>query len=138
MNAEKAGTGRTGLGLGVWGSEVAHDGDQSLARDDAASGQPVRSQPQGLRLDEQPGTQPKQETPYNPKPQVPTPFWDAAYFTVAKHAKRGFAGDGRKLVAGVVDPGPASARPATTRRCFLGGSAACSLPICFQKHEDCQ
>jgi hypothetical protein len=41
--------------------------------------------------------------------------------TGAIHAKRGFAGDGRKLVAGVAcpepveraDPGPASARPAT-------------------------
>ena len=57
----------------------------------------------------------------------------------AKHAKRGFSGDGDKLVAGVAcpepfrqaqgperveglveraDPGPASARPATTQRCF--------------------
>jgi hypothetical protein len=40
--------------------------------------------------------------------------------TVAKNAKLGLVGDGRKLVAGVVDPGPSSARTATTRRCFLG------------------
>ena len=47
----------------------------------------------------------------------------------AKHAKRGFAGDGKKLVAGVADPGlaaealakaePASARPATTQALLL-------------------
>jgi hypothetical protein len=34
------------------------------------------------------------------------------------HGKRGFALDGKKLVAGVADPGPASARPATTPTLF--------------------
>ena len=55
----------------------------------------------------------------------------AASAARARHAKRGFIGDGWKRVAGVADPGlptvasakvgPASARPAATRRCFLGG-----------------
>ena len=57
---------------------------------------------------------------------------DPKHFTGGKNAKLGFAGDRRKLVAGGADPGlpaeasakvgPASARPATTRLCFLGGS----------------
>jgi hypothetical protein len=57
---------------------------------------------------------------------------DPEHFTGGKNAKLGFAGDRRKLVAGGADPGlpaeasakvgPASARPATTRLCFLGGN----------------
>jgi YegS/Rv2252/BmrU family lipid kinase len=43
---------------------------------------------------------------------------DQANLQEAKNANRGFASDGKKLVAGVVDPGPASARPATTQVLF--------------------
>ena len=44
------------------------------------------------------------------------------HFTGAKDAKRGFAGDGRKLVAGVADPGPG-----ILAGCALRWSAVCWL-----------